>query len=159
LPFSVEKDLTAISLVGFTAPAIVAHPSAPFNDLKGMTAYAKANPGKHSYGPSGIGTGTHLSAEALQSAASMKLTHVPYKGTGQIAADLLAAVIPLSFESSLTTALPNVKEGKLKVIAMTSAKRSRTLPSVPTVSEQGFPGFDVEGWFGLMGPAGLQGTS
>ncbi len=155
LPFSVEKDLAPISLVGFTPCAIVAHPSAPFNDLKGLIAYAKAHPGKLSYGTSGIGTSTHLAAEALQSAAGIELTHVPYKGTSQIAADLLAGVIPMSFESSLTTTIPNVKEGKLKVIALTSAKRSRALPNVPTVAEQGFPGFDVVTWFGLIGPAGL----
>lgn len=155
LPFSVEKDLAPISLVGFTPCAIVAHPSAPFNDLKGLIAYAKANPGKLSFGTSGIGTSTHLAAELLQSSAGIKLNHVPYKGTAQIAQDLLGGVIPLSFESSLTTTLPNVKEGKLKVIAVTSAQRSRALPNVPTVMEQGIAGFDVVTWFGLIGPAAL----
>lgn len=155
LPFSVEKDLAPISLVGFTPCAIVAHPSAPFNDLKGMIAYAKANPGKLSFGTSGIGTSTHLAAELFQSTAGIQMTHIPYKGTSQIAQDLLAGVIPLSFESSLTTTLPNVKEGKLKVIAVTSPQRSRALPNVPTVAESGFPGFDVVTWFGLIGPASL----
>ncbi len=155
MPFSVEKDLAPISLVGFTPCAIVAHPSAPFKDLKGLIAYAKANPGKLSYGTSGIGTSNHLAAEALQSAAGIELTHVPYKGSSQIAQDLLAGVIPMSFESSLTTTLPSVKEGKLKAIALTSARRSRALPNVPTVAEQGFAGFEVVTWFGLVGPAGL----
>ena len=81
------------------------------------------------------------------------LTHIPYKGTSQIAQDLLAGTIPLSFESSLTTTLPNVKSGKLKVIAVTSAQRSRALPNVPTVAEQGVAGFDVVTWFGLIAPA------
>ena len=153
LPFSVDKDLAPISLVGFTPCAIVAHPSAPFDDLKGLIAYAKANPGKLSYGTSGIGTSTHLAAELLQSSAGIAMTHVPYKGTSQIAQDLLAGTIPMSFESSLTTTLPNVKSGKLKVIAVTSAQRSRALPNVATVAEQGFAGFDVVTWFGLIAPA------
>jgi len=149
----VEKDLAPVSLVGFTPCAIVAHPSAPFDDLKGLIAYAKANPGKLSYGTSGIGTSTHLAAELLQSSTGIALTHIPYKGTSQIAQDLLAGTIPLSFESSLTTTLPNVKSGKLKVIAVTSAQRSRALPNVPTVAEQGVAGFDVVTWFGLIAPA------
>ncbi|MFZ2858794.1 Bug family tripartite tricarboxylate transporter substrate binding protein [Acidovorax sp.] len=153
LSFSVEKDLAPVSLVGFTPCAIVAHPSAPFDDLKGLIAYAKANPGKLSYGTSGIGTSTHLAAELLQSTTGIALTHIPYKGTSQIAQDLLAGTIPLSFESSLTTTLPNVKSGKLKVIAVTSAQRSRALPNVPTVAEQGVAGFDVVTWFGLIAPA------
>ena len=155
LPFSVDKDLAPIALVGFTPCALVANPGAPFNDLRGLIAYAKAHPGKLSYGTSGIGTSTHLAAELFQSQAGIVLTHVPYKGTSQIAQDLLAGTIMLSFESSLTTTLPNVKEGKLKVIAVTSAQRSRALPQVATVAEQGFPGFDVVTWFGLVGPAQL----
>lgn len=87
--------------------------------------------------------------------AAVSLTHIPYKGTSQIAQDLLAGTIPLSFESSLTTTLPNVKEGKLKVIAVTSAQRSRALPQVHTVAEQGLTGFDVVTWFGLIAPSQL----
>jgi len=155
LPYSVEKDLTPISLVGFTPCAIVAHPSVPFDDLKGLIAHARAHPGQLTYGTSGVGTSTHLAAELFQSIAGIKLDHIPYKGTSQIAQDLLAGTIPLSFESSLTTTIPNVKEGRLKVIAVTSARRSRALPDAPTVAEQGFPGFDVVTWFGLVAPARL----
>ena len=93
LPFSVEKDLAPVSLVGFTPCAIVAHPSAPFDDLKGLIAYAKANPGKLSYGTSGIGTSTHLAAELLQSSAGIALTHIPYKGGAPALADLMGGQV------------------------------------------------------------------
>jgi tripartite-type tricarboxylate transporter receptor subunit TctC len=133
----------------------VAHPSAPFSDLKGLIAYAKANPGKLAYATPGIGTSSHLAAEYLQSLAGIQLVHIPYKGTSNAAQDLLAGVVPISFESSLTTAAPNVKLGKLKAIAITAGTRSKLMPNVPTVAEQGFAGFDVVTWFGLVGPAGV----
>ena len=155
MPYDVNRDVAAITLVGTAAGAIVAHPSAPFNDLKGMIAYAKANPGKLAYATSGIGTSNHLAAEYLQSLAGIELIHVPYKGTASAAQDLLAGVVPISFESSLSTAAPNVKLGKLKAIAITAGTRSKLMPNVPTVAEQGFPGFDVVTWFGLVGPAAL----
>lgn len=155
LPYNVATDFTPITLVATAKGAIVAHPSAPFNDLKGLVDYAKANPGKLSYATSGAGTANHLAAEYLQSIAQIKLTHVPYKGTAPATQDLLAGVVPLSFESSLTSAAVNVQSGKLKGIAITAASRSPLLPSVPTVAENGYPGFDVPTWFGLVGPAGL----
>ena len=152
-PFNVEKDLAPISLVGTTPCAIMANPSAPFSDLKGLIAYAKANPGKLSYATSGVGTSNHLAAELLQSVAGIQLTHIPYKGSGQIMPDLLSGVVPMSMESSLVTTLQHVKTGKLKAIAVTSAQRSPALPDVPTVAESGYPGFNVESWFGLVAPA------
>ena len=155
LPYDVQKDFTPIARVGITKGAIVAHPSAPFNDLKGLVAYAKANPGKLSYGSSGIGTANHLAGEMLESVAGIDMMHIPYKGTAPLTQDLLGGQLPLSVESSLTAAGPNVKEGKLKAIAIISATRSPLLPNVPTVAEQGYPGFDVPIWFGLVGPAGL----
>ncbi len=155
LPYNVKTDFTPITLVGVTKGAIVAHPSAPFNDFKGMIAYAKANPGKLSYATSGVGTANHLAAESLQALAGIQLTHVPYKGTGPATQDLLAGMVPMSFESSLSAAAPNIKAGKLKGIAITAASRSPLLPGVPTVAEQGYPGFDVSAWFGLVGPANL----
>jgi tripartite-type tricarboxylate transporter receptor subunit TctC len=155
LPYDVTRDVAPITLVGTAAGAIVAHPSAPFSDLKGLIAYAKANPGKLAYATPGIGTSSHLAAEYLQSLAGIQLVHIPYKGTSNAAQDLLAGVVPISFESSLTTAAPNVKLGKLKAIAITAGTRSKLMPNVPTVAEQGFAGFDVVTWFGLVGPAGL----
>ena len=154
LPFSVETDFAPVSLVGTTPCAIVIHPSAPFSDLKGLIAYAKANPGKLNYATSGIGTSNHLAAELLQSTAGIQLTNVAYKGSSQIVPDLLAGVVTMSMESSLATTLQHIKAGKLKAIAVTSAQRSRALPEVPTIAESGYPGFEVESWFGLVAPAG-----
>ncbi|MDO5624619.1 MAG: tripartite tricarboxylate transporter substrate binding protein [Pseudomonadota bacterium] len=153
LPFNVEKDLAPISLVGASPCVIVAHPSAPFADLKGLVAYAKAHPGKLSYGTSGVGTSNHLAAELLQATAGMALTNVPYKGSSQIVPDLLAGTIPMSVESSLATTLQHIKAGKLKALAVTTAQRARALPEVPTVAESGYPGFEVQTWFGLVAPA------
>lgn len=153
VPFNVEKDFVPISLVGTTPCALVAHPSAPFSDLKGMVAYAKANPEKLSYATSGIGTSNHLAAELLQSVAGIKLTNVPYKGSSQIVPDLLSGTVLMSMESSLATTLQHVKAGKLKAIAVTSPQRTKVLPDVPTIAESGYPGFEVETWFGLIAPA------
>lgn len=153
LPFSVDKDLAAITLVGTSPCAIVVHPSAPFSDLKGLVAYAKAHPRKLNYATSGVGTSNHLAAELLQATAGIELTSVPYKGSSQIVPDLLAGVVTMSMESSLATTLQHIKAGKLKAIAVTSPKRSRALPDVPTIAESGYPGFEVETWFGLIAPA------
>jgi tripartite-type tricarboxylate transporter receptor subunit TctC len=155
LPFAVEKDFTPISLVGTSPCVIVINPAAPFTDLKGLIAYAKAHPGKLSYATSGVGTSNHLAAELLQATAGIQLASVPYKGSSQIVPDLLSGVVLMSMESSLATTLQHIKAGKLKALAVTSARRSRALPEVPTVAESGYPGFEVETWFGLVGPAGL----
>jgi len=155
LPYDVVRDLAPITLVGIAKGAIVAHPSAPFNDLKGLVAYAKANPGKLNYASSGVGTSNHLAGEYFASLAGIDLQHVPYKGTSNAAQDLMAGTVPLSFESSLLTAAPNVQAGKLKAVAITSSTRSALLPNVPTVAEQGYAGFDVPTWFGLVAPAGM----
>lgn len=155
LPYKVETDLTPIARVGITKGAIVAHPSAPFNDLKGLVAYAKANPGKLTYGSSGVGTANHLAGEMLAAAAGIDIVHVPYKGTAPLVQDLLGGQLPMSIESSLSSAAPNIREGRLKAIALISASRSPLLPQVPTVAEQGYPGFDVPIWFGLVAPGRL----
>ncbi len=155
LPYDVAHDFTPISRVGITKGAIVAHPSAPFNDLKGLVSYAKANPGKLSYGSSGVGTANHLAGEMLQAAAGIEMQHVPYKGTAPLVQDLLGGQLLLSIESSLSSAAVNIKSGKLKGIAIITAQRAPLLPDLPTVAEQGYPGFDVPIWFGLLGPANL----
>jgi tripartite-type tricarboxylate transporter receptor subunit TctC len=154
VPFNVEKDFVPISLVGTTPCALVINPAAPFSDLKGMVAYARANPGKLSYATSGIGTSNHLAAELLQSVAGIQLTNVPYKGSSQIVPDLLSGTVMMSMESSLATTLQHIRAGKLKAIAVTSPQRAKALPDVPTVAESGYPGFEVETWFGLVAPAG-----
>lgn len=154
VPFKVEKDFAPISLVGTSPCALVVNPAAPFSDLKGFVAYAKANPEKITYATSGVGTSNHLAAELLQSVAGFKMTLVPYKGSSQIVPDLLSGTILVSMESSLATTLPHIRQGKLKALAVTSPTRNRQLPDVPTIAESGYPGFAVETWFGLIAPAG-----
>lgn len=154
LPYNVATDVAPITGVGIAKGAIVAHPSVPFSDLKGLIAHAKAHPGQLSYASPGIGTSSHLAAEYLQSVTGIELQHIPYKGTSAAATDILAGTVPLSFESSLTTAAPNVQSGKLKGIALTARGRSPLLPNLATVEEQGVAGFDVPTWFGLIAPAG-----
>lgn len=154
LAFQPEKDLLPISLVGTTPCAFVVNPAAPFSDLKGLVAYAKANPGKLAYATSGVGTSNHLAAELFQSVAGIELTHIPYKGSSQIIPDLISGTVLMSVESSLTTTLQHIKTGKLRALALTSAQRSPALPNVPTVAESGYPRFQMETWFGLVAPAG-----
>lgn len=153
VPFNVEKDFAPISLVGTTPCVLVINPSAPFSDLKGLVAYAKANPGKLGYATSGVGTSNHLAGELLQTVTGIELLHIPYKGSSQIVPDLLSGTVMMSMESSLATTLQHIRQGKLKAIAITSPARSKVLPDVPTVAESGYPGFAMETWFGLIAPA------
>jgi tripartite-type tricarboxylate transporter receptor subunit TctC len=155
VPFDTFKDFSLITNLVQTTPMIAAHPSFPANTLAELIAYARANPGKVAYGTPGVATVPHLAAEMLQNAAGIKLVHVPYKGTAQLSQDLLAGALALSFESSLTQAYPNIKAGKLKPIAMLTARRSALLPQVPTAAESGFPTISASPWFGFGGPAGL----
>jgi tripartite-type tricarboxylate transporter receptor subunit TctC len=155
VPFDALKDFSPITNLVATTPLIVVHPNFPAGNLAEFIAYVRANPGKIHYGTPGIATVPHLAAEMLQSAAGIQLVHVPYKGTAQLSQDLLAGAITLNFESSLILARPNIQAGKLKPIAVLSAKRSPLLPEVPTVAESGYPSINASPWFGLGGPAGL----
>jgi tripartite-type tricarboxylate transporter receptor subunit TctC len=155
LGFNPSKDFTPITNIIITEGAIVANAATPFSSVKEFVAYAKANPGKVSYASVGNGSIPHLTAEMFAQRAGVNLLHVPYKGTGPALQDLLANQINLSFESSVGTSLNNVTSGRLKVLAITGAKRSAVTPDVPTVAESGYPGFSAQGWFGLFGPANL----
>ena len=155
LGFNPSQDFTPITNVIITEGAIVANAATPFSTVKEFVAYAKANPGKVSYASVGNGSIPHLTAEMFAQRAGISLLHVPYKGTGPALQDLLANQINLSFESSVGTSFNNVTAGRLKVLAITGAKRSAVVPDVPTVAESGFPGFSAQGWFGLFGPANL----
>lgn len=152
LSYNVERDLQPLTLAAIVKGAILAHPSTPFNDVKGLVAYAKANPGKLSYASSGVGTANHLAAELFEAMAGIRMTHIPYRGTGPATNDLLAGVVPLLFESSLLSAAQHAKAGKVKVLAITAATRSPLMPDVPTVAESGYPGFDAPTWFGFVAP-------
>src|SRR5882672_9601319 len=141
-----------VSLVSASPYVVTANPQVAASNVRELIALAKASPGKLSFASSGTGAASHLSAELFKSMARVDLLHVPYKGTGQAVADLLAGQIDLMFAPSQTV-LPHVKAGKLKALAVTGAKRSETLPGLPTMSESGLPGYQAVGWFGVLAPA------
>ncbi|WP_280187676.1 Bug family tripartite tricarboxylate transporter substrate binding protein [Delftia sp. PS-11] len=154
LPYNPQKDLAPIGLVASSPLAIAVASNSPYKSLKDILAAAKAQPESLYYASSGSGTVAHLATEQLQRIAQVKLTHVPYKGAAQGITDLLGGQIQL-YVSSTVTLSPHIKNGKMRGLAVTSAKRTADLPSVPTVAESGYPGFQAVTWFGLVGPANL----
>jgi len=141
-----------ITLVSASPYVVTAASKTSFSSIKELIAFARANPGKLTFGSSGTGAASHLSAELFKSMAKIDLLHVPYKGTGQATADLLAGQIDLLFAPAQAV-LQHVKAGKLKALATTGAKRPETIPDLPTVAESGLPGYEAVGWFGLLAPA------
>jgi tripartite-type tricarboxylate transporter receptor subunit TctC len=149
---NVDK-LTPITLVSASPYVVVVNPKIPAKSIAELVAYAKKNPGKLSFGSSGIGAASHLAAELFKSMAGVDMLHVPYKGTGQAVTDLLGGQIDVMFGPA-ETVMPHVKAGKLRALAVTSAQRFAVLPELPTVAESGVPGYSAVGWFGLFAPAG-----
>jgi tripartite-type tricarboxylate transporter receptor subunit TctC len=150
-----EKNVSQfapVSLVSASPYIVTLSNKVKAENVKDLIASAKENPGKLTFGSSGTGAASHLCAELFKSMAQVDMLHVPYKGTGQALADLLAGQIDVMFAPSQTV-LPHVKAGKLKALAVTGAKRSETLPELPTVSESGLPGYQAVGWFGVLAPA------
>jgi tripartite-type tricarboxylate transporter receptor subunit TctC len=147
------KQFAPVTLTSASAYVIVASPKVKANTVKELVAEAKAAPGKLSFGSSGTGAASHLAGELFAAMAGIQLLHVPYKGTGQAVTDLLAGQIDLMFAPAQTV-MPHVLAGKLKALAVTSAKRASTLPGLPTAAESGLPGYEALGWFGLLAPAG-----
>jgi tripartite-type tricarboxylate transporter receptor subunit TctC len=153
--FDPFKDFTPFTNLVSMTPLVVANNSLPVGNLKELAAYAQANPGKVAFGTPGVATIPHLGAEMLQKAGNFKLLHVPFKGATQQIQDLIGGSTLLDFQSSLVVALPQVKAGKIKPLAVLTAKRAPQLPDVPTAAESGYPSVVVAPWFGLGGPAGL----
>ena len=153
LNYDYLKDFTPITLIATTPLVLVANPAVPVKNIKELIAYAKTNPGKLDFGSGGPGTSNHLAGEMFKSATGTDLVHVPYKGTPAAYADLMSGRIALMFDN-IVPAMPHIKSGKLKPIAVTSAKRSPSLPDVPTVAEAGIPGFEAVSWIGALVPAG-----
>ncbi len=147
------KDFAPIGRIGTAPNTLVVHPSFPVHSVAELIAYAKANPGKVNYGSAGIGTVSHVCGEYFAAIAGIKLTHIPYKGTGPAVTDLLGGHIPMAF-APIPATHENVKAGSLRMLAVTSAVRSSLLPDVPTVAEQGLPGFEAVLRYGLVAPAG-----
>ena len=140
-----------ITLVSASPYVVTINPAVQAQDIRGLITLATANPGKLSYGSSGTGAASHLSAQLFKSMAQIELLHVPYKGTGQALTDLLAGQVDLMFAPAQTV-IAHVRAGKLKALAVTGAQRSPTLPELPTVAQSGLPGYEAVGWFGLLAP-------
>jgi len=152
-PYDVARDLTPIVNVAVSPYALVVHPSLPAHDLGEFIAYAKANPGKLSYGSAGIGSASHLAAELLKSMAGIEMVHVPNKGMNPALVDLMGGAVQALFAS--VPGMLAEKSERLRPIAMAERKRSALLPDLPTMDEQGLAGFAVGNWAGLLAPAGL----
>ncbi len=152
LPYDPVADLTPIGLIGASPLVIVVAANSPFKTLAEVVAAAKAKPESVNYGTSGNGTVAHLATELFQREANVKLTHIPYKGAAQGINDVIGGQVQL-YVSSVPTLISHIKGGKLRALAITSAKRGDDLPQVPTVAESGYKGFEAVTWFGLLGPA------
>lgn len=153
LPYDPLKDFTPLSRVATVPNLLVAHPSRPYKTVQEMIAYAKANPGDVTYGSPGSGASPHVSGALFQSMTGAELTHIPYKGSAPAVSDLLGNQIAVMFDN-MPSAIQHVRSGKLRPIAVTTAKRSPELPDVPTIAEAGVPGYEATSWFGLWAPAG-----
>ena len=155
--FDTLRDLTPISLVVYFDLILCANPALPFKTVQEFVAYAKANPGKLSYGSAGVGAMNHVGTEWFKTMAGIDIVHVPYRGDAPVAADLTAGVLGVSFVSS-NVAIPLIHAGKLKALAVPSRQRIAVLPDVPTMAEAGYPDFDLQPWAAFFGPAGLDKT-
>ena len=151
--FDVTKDFAPITLAGVTPNLLVANVGMPFNDVKGLIAYAKANPGALNYATAGNGSSNHLSFELFKLMTGTRITHVPYKGSAPAVTDMLAGEVQVMFDNT-PNVLPQVRAGKLKALAVSSKTRSSQAPEVPTVDESGVAGYDVNVWFGVLTVAG-----
>jgi tripartite-type tricarboxylate transporter receptor subunit TctC len=154
LPYDPLKDLTPVGLIGNAPLVLVVPTDSPFKTLGDVIKAAKAQPGFINYATSGNGTVAHLATELLQREAGVKLTHIPYKGATQGLNDVIGGQVQL-YMSSVPTLLGHIKNGKLRPLAVTAAKRTDDLPQTPTVAESGYKGFEAVTWFGLLGPAKL----
>jgi tripartite-type tricarboxylate transporter receptor subunit TctC len=153
VPYDPAKDFAPISLVGSVPHVLVVHPSVKAQSVKDVIALAKAKPGELKFPSAGNGTPPHLAGELFKLMTGVDMQHVPYKGSGQSVADLVAGHVPLSFDST-PTVLPYLNSGRLRAIAVTTMKRSSVLPDVPTLDESGLKGYQVGSWYGMFAPAG-----
>lgn len=153
LGYDFQKDFVPITTVALVPNVLVINASTPATDVKGLVALGKAAPNPFSFGSNGNGTAQHLIGTQFQALTGMSLLHVPYKGSGPLTTDLLGGQIQMSFDT-ITPVLPHIKSGKLRALAVTTAKRSSALPDVPTLDESGLKGFDSGTWFGVLAPAG-----
>jgi tripartite-type tricarboxylate transporter receptor subunit TctC len=153
LPYDFQKDFAPITTVALVPNVMVVNASSPYKSVADVAAKAKAEPTKLTFGSNGNGTAQHLIGTQFEQASAGQLTHVPYKGSGPLVTDLIGGQIDMSFDTA-TPLLPHIKAGKLRPLAVTTAKRATALPDVPTMAEAGLKGFDIGTWFGVLAPAG-----
>ncbi len=153
LSFDVRKDLVPVSLVGYGPLVIVAHPSLPVKTIKELVALARRKPGMLNYGTAGVGSFTHLAMALLVSMTKVDMVHIPYKGSSQAAVGIITGETQLMF-SAPAAVIPQMKEGRLRAIAVSGTTRSTVLPDVPTIAESGLAGYDATSWYGFLAPAG-----
>ena len=151
LPFDVEKDLTPISLIATSQYILVVNPSVAANSVKELIAYIKSKPGQLTYASAGIGTPHHLAAELFKSRAGLEIVNVTYKGGGPAAVAVMSGEVNIHF-GSFSSTLPFVRANRLRALALTGPMRSTEAPELPTMQEEGFPGFDVRSWFAILAP-------
>ena len=152
LPFDPAKDFVPIGTFALTPIVLMVHPGIPAKNVQELIAYAKSNPGKVHFGSAGIGTTPHLSGELFKSMAKVEIVHVPYRGTGPAMNDLIGGHIQMFFDL-LPASLPQINGSKVRALANAGAKRPAALPDLPTVAEQGLPGFDSASWVALAAPS------
>lgn len=148
MPYDPVRDLQPITLVGTTPPILLAHPSLPAKSVKEMIALARKQPGALSYGSIGNGTPQHFAGELMKTTFGIDMVHVPYKGAAPALIDVIGGHVPLALTAP-TVAIPHVKAGRLRALAVTSAQRSGAIPDVPTIAESGAPGFDIVQWYAI----------
>jgi tripartite-type tricarboxylate transporter receptor subunit TctC len=153
LPYDALRDLVPITLVGTSPNVLVVNPAVPAKSLAELVANAKAQPGRLTYASSGPGSLQHIAAELFKSMAGVDLVHVPFKGSGQAIVDLVAGQVDMNFDAIPPT-IQHIRSGKLRPLAVTSARRASGLMDVPTIAESGYPGYDLTTWWGLFAPTG-----
>jgi len=158
LPYDVVRDLAPIMLIGIVPQVLVVHPSLPAKTTREFIALAKSRPGEINIGSGGVGSTGHLAGELLQSSTGIRMTHVPYKGAGPAAVDVIAGQIQALFTSAVN-ALQHSRTGRVRVLGVSTAKRISAMPDVPTIAESGVPGYQLMTWYGLLAPAGTPGAA
>jgi tripartite-type tricarboxylate transporter receptor subunit TctC len=154
IPYDAARDFIPVTQVASTPNVLVVNPAVPARDLREFIAYAKANPGKLNFGSGSTGSAGHLAGELFKAMAGVEMTHVPYKGAAPAMNDLIGGQIQLMFDN-LASSLAQVRAGKVRALAVTTAKRSSLAPELPTIAESGLPGFEATSWFALLGAPGI----
>jgi len=157
LPFDINKDFSAISLVGSGPAVVLANPQLPAKTLGELIAYGRAHPNEIKYGSSGIGGTVHLAGELMSQLTGMQMVHVPYKGIALAMTAILAGDIQITYATPIS-AYAHLKSGRLRALAVAGATRYPTMPDVPTAAEAGLPDYEIDFWYGLVGPAGMPGA-